>query len=60
MIAANQKLDCHLLLDCEIHSRAKDVGTATANWFAELLSPNPWFAKVVPNVSELWQTLHDD
>lgn len=42
-----------MLLDCEIHSRAKDVGTATANWFAELLSPNPWFAKIVPNVSEL-------
>lgn len=37
--------------DCEIHSRAKDVGSATATWFAELLSPNPWFKDVVPNVS---------
>jgi D-amino-acid oxidase len=37
--------------ECEIHNRAKDVGSATANWFKELLSSNPWFAKVVPNVS---------
>ncbi|OKL55644.1 hypothetical protein UA08_09125 [Talaromyces atroroseus] len=36
--------------ECEIHSRAKDKGSATANWFAELLSPNPWFSKVVPNL----------
>ncbi|KIV91649.1 hypothetical protein PV10_06165 [Exophiala mesophila] len=35
--------------DCEIHSRAKDVGSATANWFAELLSPSPWFKEVLPN-----------
>ncbi|KAF2688424.1 D-amino-acid oxidase [Lentithecium fluviatile CBS 122367] len=35
--------------DCEIHSRSKDVGSATATWFAELLSPNPWFKDVVPN-----------
>jgi D-amino-acid oxidase len=40
-------------VDCEIHSRSKDVGSATANWFAELLSPNPWFKDVVPNVSGL-------
>ncbi|CAG8421188.1 unnamed protein product [Penicillium salamii] len=32
--------------ECEIHSRAKDIGSATATWFAELLSSNPWFAKV--------------
>ncbi|KAL2826336.1 hypothetical protein BJY01DRAFT_256046 [Aspergillus pseudoustus] len=35
--------------DCEIYNRAKDKDSATADWFAELLSPNPWFAKVVPN-----------
>ncbi|KAI1612716.1 D-amino-acid oxidase [Exophiala viscosa] len=34
---------------CEIHNRSKDVGTATAEWFAELLSPNPWFKEVVPS-----------
>lgn len=37
--------------ECEIYSRAKDKGSATADWFAELLSPNPWFKDVVPNVS---------
>ena len=40
-----------LVAECEIHNRAKDVGSATAEWFKELLSSNPWFAKVVPNVS---------
>ncbi|KAF7559742.1 hypothetical protein G7046_g4405 [Stylonectria norvegica] len=35
--------------ECEICYRSKDVGSATANWFAELLSPNPWFKDVVPN-----------
>lgn len=39
--------------ECEIHSRAKDKGSATATWFAELLSSNPWFKDVVPNVSLL-------
>lgn len=37
--------------ECEIYSRAKDKGSATADWFSELLSPNPWFKDVVPNVS---------
>lgn len=37
--------------ECQIHSREKDVGSATATWFAELLSPAPWFKDVVPNVS---------
>lgn len=37
--------------ECEIHSRSKDVGTTTAKWFGELLSPSPWFKDVVPNVS---------
>ncbi|KIW11299.1 hypothetical protein PV08_10599 [Exophiala spinifera] len=35
--------------ECEIYSRKKDLGTATATWFAELLSPNPWFKDVVPS-----------
>ncbi|KAJ5454489.1 D-amino-acid oxidase, partial [Penicillium daleae] len=39
--------------DCEIHSRAKDVGSATASWFSELLSPTPWFSKTVPNFRSL-------
>ncbi|OOO11561.1 FAD dependent oxidoreductase [Aspergillus oryzae] len=43
--------------ECEIHSRSKDVGTTTAKWFGELLSPSPWFKDVVPNVSNTF-TLH--
>ncbi|KAL2818162.1 FAD dependent oxidoreductase [Aspergillus cavernicola] len=39
--------------ECEIHNRTKDVGSATATWFSELLSPNPWFAKVVPKFRPL-------
>ncbi|KAL3489803.1 hypothetical protein BJX62DRAFT_226348 [Aspergillus germanicus] len=39
--------------ECEIHSRTKDLGSATADWFAELLSANPWFAKVVPYFRQL-------
>lgn len=40
------------VIDCEILSRKKDLGSATADWFAELLSPTPWFKDVVPNVCE--------
>ncbi|KAK2802241.1 hypothetical protein FQN50_007421 [Emmonsiellopsis sp. PD_5] len=39
--------------ECEIHKRTKDKDSATAAWFAELLSPNPWFSKVVPNFRSL-------
>ncbi|KAK4944767.1 D-amino acid oxidase [Elasticomyces elasticus] len=35
--------------ECEILSRDKDSQSATAEWFAELLSPSPWFKHVVPN-----------
>ena len=39
--------------ECVIHTRNKDLGGggATSDWFSELLSPNPWFKDVVPNVS---------
>lgn len=43
--------------ECEIHSRAKDVGTTTAKWFAELLYTDPWFKDVVPNVSGRMEAL---
>ncbi|KAH8803376.1 D-amino-acid oxidase [Xylogone sp. PMI_703] len=39
--------------ECHINRRAKDAGSVTANWFAELLSPNPWFKDVVPNFRSL-------
>ncbi|KAI5460159.1 D-amino-acid oxidase [Mariannaea sp. PMI_226] len=35
--------------ECQIYYRSKDLGSATCNWFAELLSPEPWFKDVVPN-----------
>ncbi|TKA66451.1 hypothetical protein B0A49_05080 [Cryomyces minteri] len=35
--------------DTVVYRRAKDVGTATGNWFAELLREDAWFADVVPN-----------
>ncbi|CAM1507790.1 Fc.00g046380.m01.CDS01 [Cosmosporella sp. VM-42] len=35
--------------DLVIHNRKKDLGTATAKWFAELLSENPWWSKILPN-----------
>lgn len=34
-----------------IYRREKDVGTATGDWFAELLKEDAWFKDVVPNVS---------
>ncbi len=34
--------------DCTILSRSKDQGSATAKWFNELLSLEPWFKDVVP------------
>ena len=40
-------------IECEIHNRGKDAGSATAKWFAELLSPNPWFKAVLPNVCRI-------
>ncbi|KAJ5217770.1 uncharacterized protein N7469_011395 [Penicillium citrinum] len=39
--------------DCEIRNRSNDVGSATANWFSELLSSAPWFKDVVPNFRTL-------
>ncbi|GAM90460.1 hypothetical protein ANO11243_085040 [Dothideomycetidae sp. 11243] len=39
--------------ECQIHSREKDIGSATADWFSELLSAKPWFSEVVPNFRRL-------
>ncbi len=35
----------------EIHNRKKDITSATAAWFAELVSPNPWFSTLFDDVS---------
>lgn len=47
-------------IDCEIRNRSNDVGSATANWFSELLSSAPWFKDVVPNVRRLFPHQHVD
>lgn len=33
------------------YNRIKDQESTTGKWFAELIKPNPWYNKVVPNVS---------
>ncbi|CDM36778.1 FAD dependent oxidoreductase [Penicillium roqueforti FM164] len=43
----------HPEAECEIHRREKDAGSATADWFAELLSPEPWFKDTVPDFRPL-------
>ncbi|KAK5955839.1 D-amino acid oxidase [Knufia fluminis] len=37
----------------EIHNRKKDLGTATATWFADLLSPDPWFKSLFSDFKEI-------
>jgi D-amino-acid oxidase len=46
--------------ECQIHTRVKDEGSANAKWYAELLSLDPWFKDVVPDVSSLLRALVDD
>lgn len=36
--------------DCLIYRREKDIGTASGEWFKELLRDDAWFKDVVPNV----------
>ena len=43
--------------DCQapeshVYRRAKDKGTATAEWFEELMRPDAWFRDVVPKVCQ--------
>ncbi len=35
---------------CYVLNRKKDVGKVTASWFAELLSTDPWWKDLVPDV----------
>lgn len=46
-ISGTNKLICQ---GTEIHNREKDLGSATATWFADLLSPNPWWRSLLPDV----------
>ncbi|KAI9754170.1 MAG: translation initiation factor eIF-2B subunit alpha [Chaenotheca gracillima] len=41
--------------DTVIYNRKKDTQSATASWFAELLSTTPWFKDTVPNFQEIPQ-----
>ncbi|KAF7712592.1 Uncharacterized protein PECH_002840 [Penicillium ucsense] len=43
-------------LDAIIYNRKKDQETATGQWFAELVQPNPWYKDVVPDFRELPQS----
>lgn len=36
--------------DTLIYNRKKDQGSATGDWFSELVKPNPWYKDVVPDV----------
>jgi hypothetical protein len=38
-------------LRTETQNRKKDVSSATGAWFANLLSPNPWFKTLFEDVS---------
>lgn len=36
--------------DTVTYRRAKDQGTPTGEWMADLVSENPWFKELLPNV----------
>ena len=38
-------------LDTAVYNRQKDLDSVTGDWFAELLSHDPWFKDTLPNVS---------
>lgn len=39
-----------------VYGRSKDAGTATGDWFKELVREDAWFKDVVPNVSQASRT----
>ncbi|KAJ5670542.1 FAD dependent oxidoreductase [Penicillium maclennaniae] len=43
-------------LNTLIYNRKKDQGSATGDWFSELVKPNPWYKDVVPD----FQTIAKD
>lgn len=36
-----------------IYNREKDAKSLTAEWFSDLLKPDPWFKDTVPNVLQI-------
>ena len=40
------------LIDTVTYRRAKDQGTPTGEWMADLVSENPWFKDLLPNVGQ--------
>ena len=40
------------LADLVSYSREKDLSTVTGDWFGELLSTDPWFRDIVPDVRD--------
>lgn len=44
-------LMAYLYTETMVYNRKKDQESTTGKWFAELIKPNPWYNKVVPNVS---------
>lgn len=41
--------------DAVIYNREKDKQSTTAGWFNELLSREPWFKDIVPEVGKLFR-----
>ncbi|KAF2143666.1 uncharacterized protein K452DRAFT_350117 [Aplosporella prunicola CBS 121167] len=48
-LAANDPSAAIHFQEAVLHNRAKDLGSVTGDWFAELLKANPWWKDVVPN-----------
>lgn len=36
--------------DAIVYNRTKDQGSATGDWFSELVQKEPWYKDVVPDV----------
>ena len=43
-------ISCLLWADTVTYRRAKDQGTPTGEWMADLVSESPWFKELLPNV----------
>jgi hypothetical protein len=55
--ALNSEIMADSYTEAVCYNRKKDQESTTGKWFAELIKPNPWYKKVVPNVSSSKQDL---